>query len=315
MGTALALLEIVLPVFLVIGLGYAAARTRFLAEDVIDALTSYGVRVATPALLFLALLRLDLGQAVDWRALLAFFATINISFFTAMALSRKFWQRRPGEAVAIGFAACFGNTVMLGVPIAERAYGAEVVAAVFGLIALHSAHNYFLGFITMEMVRADGTSFWEGLRRAFATTISNPLIWSLAALPLNLARAPLPEMLVEGLDMLAATAIPVSLFSLGGVLTRYRLRDEIGEALMISSMTLLAMPAIAWVLTAFVLGLAPEFVRAVVILTAMPSGVNGYIFATLYGRAVGTAASAVLLGTILSLGTITFWLGLLALWS
>ncbi len=46
-------------------------------------------------------------------------------------------------------------------------------------------------------------------------------------------------------------------------------------------------------------------------LAAMPPGINGYVFAAMYDRAVGTAASAVVLGTALSLLTITVWLALL----
>src|SRR5690606_3553977 len=180
MSTALALLEIVLPVFFVVGAGYASARTGFLAGAAIDALAAFGVRVGIPALLFLALLRVDLERAVDWRALLAFFSAIVLAFFTAMALSRLVWRRRPGESVAVGFSGFFGNVVMLGIPIAERAYGGEVTAAVFGLVAFHSAHNYFFGFVAMELIRSDGTSVWTGLRRGFVTTARNPLMWSLA---------------------------------------------------------------------------------------------------------------------------------------
>jgi len=56
---------------------------------------------------------------------------------------------------------------------------------------------------------------------------------------------------------------------------------------------------------------APVGAPAAVVMAAMPPGVNGYVFAAMYGRAVGTAASAVLLGTVLSLLTITVWLALL----
>jgi predicted permease len=315
MSTALVLLEIVVPVFLVVGAGYVSARTGFLGAGAIDALAAFAVRVGIPALLFMALLRVDLDRAMDWRALIAFFGAIALAFFVAMTLSRLIWRRRPGESVAVGFSAFFGNVVMLGIPIVDRAYGGEVMAAAFGLIAFHSAHNYFFGFVAMEMIRSDGTSVWTGLRRAFVTTARNPLMWSLAGIVLNVAGVGLPGMLADGLDLLAMAGLPVALFSLGGVLTRYRLRDQIGEAMMVSSVSLLALPAITWGLTAGVFGLPSEFVRAAVILAAMPPGLNGYIFASLYDRSVGTAASAVLLGTVLSIGSITLWLALLSAWS
>ena len=48
-----------------------------------------------------------------------------------------------------------------------------------------------------------------------------------------------------------------------------------------------------------VFGLPEAFVRAAVVMAVMPPGVNGYVFAAMYGRAVSTAASAVILGTVL----------------
>lgn len=315
MSTALALLNIVAPVFLVVGVGWAAVRTRYVPDSFVDPLVRFAVTVLMPALLFLAMLRVDLGRAVDWRAIVSFFGAITAGFFLAMALSRLVWRRRPGESIAVGFSAFFGNVVMLGIPIAERAYGGAVSAALFGLLAFHGTYNYFVGFVAMELIRRDGTSLWTGLSRAFVTTIRNPLmIGLLGGIAVNLAGLRLPEVLLDALGMLSAAALPVALFSLGGVLTRYRLREEIGEALMVSLVSLAALPAIAWSLAEGVFALPPEFVRAAVIMAAMPPGMNGYIFATLYDRAVGTAANAVLIGTVLSLGSITLWLALLAAW-
>ena len=316
MNTALVLLGIVAPVFLVVGGGYVAVRSRFLPDGAIDPLVQVTINVLMPSLLFMAMLRVDLGRAVDWRAAAAFFGAITLVFFAVMALSRLVWRRAPGESVAVGFSAFFGNVVMLGIPITERAYGGAVSAALFGLLAFHGTYNYFVGFVAMELIRRDGQSALAGVSRAFLTTVRNPLmIGLLGGIAVNLAGLPLPGVLLEALDMLGAAGIPVALFSLGGVLTRYRLRDEVGEALMVSAVTLLALPALAWALAAGVFALPPEFVRAAVIMAAMPPGLNGYIFASLYDRAVGTAANAVLIGTILSVGSITLWLALLAAWS
>lgn len=316
MSTALVLLSIVAPVFLVVGAGWGAVRARIVEGGAIDPLVRVTVGILMPCLLFLAMLRVDLGAAVDWRAVVAFFGAITAVFLGVMALSRLLWRRTPGESVAVGFSAFFGNVVMLGIPIADRAYGGAVLAALFGLIAFHGTYNYLVGFVAMELIRRDGTSLWAGVSRAVLTTVRNPLmIGLLGGIAVNLSGLALPGVLLDALDMLAAAALPVALFSLGGVLTRYRLRDEMGEALMVSAVSLLALPALTWALAEGVFGLPPDFVRAAVIMAAMPPGLNGYVFATLYDRAVGTAASAVLLGTVLSVGSITFWLALLAAWS
>ena len=306
------LLGIVVPVFLLIGAGYAAIRLRVLPDASVDALVKFQISAAVPCLLFLAMYRTDLGVALHLEAQISFYLAGTIVFFTAMYVSRLIWRRRPGESVVVGFCALFPNAVMLGIPITERGFGETALAAVFGIIAFHSMYNYFLGFVMMEAVRRDSETVLAGLRKAFMTTITNPLmIGLLLGMAANLATLPIPGMVEDALDMLARAAIPVSLFALGGVLTRYRLRDEIGESLMVSVFSLIVHPTLAWVLTEKVFALPAPYVQATVVMAAMPTGINSYIFAAMYGRAVGTAANAVLIGTVLSVFTITGWLAFL----
>jgi predicted permease len=307
------LFQIVIPVFLVVGAGYITVRTRVFADAFVDGLVRYGVGIAVPCLLFLGMVRTDLAASVSLPALVSFFAAGTACFLVGMWLSRTFWRRRPGESVAVGFCTFFPNVVMLGIPIAERAYGAEAIGAVFGIIAFHSIYNYFVGFIAMEMIRKDRAGLIVALSRATVTTFKNPLMIGLMlGMAVNLSGLVLPQVMIDGLDMVAASAIPVSLFALGGVLTRYSLMAEASEAAMVSALSLIAHPGLAWVLAGPVFGLPPEHVRAVVLLAAMPAGMNGFIFATIYNRAVGTAASSALLATVLSVGSITVWLALLS---
>jgi predicted permease len=312
MSIVATLIDIVAPVFFVVAAGYVSVRSRFLPDGIVDPLVKYAVSIAVPSLLFMAMLRVDLATAINPLVLLAFFGSSTLIFLSVMVVSRVIWRRRPGESVAVGFCGIFSNVVMLGIPIAERAFGAGVMAAVFGIIAFHSIYNYFLGFISMELIRRDGGTLFHALRRAFMTTFRNPLMIGLVAgMAANLSGIELPKVAIDGLEMVAASALPVALFSLGGVLTRYRLLDQVGEAAMVAVFSLTVHPTLAWLVTSVIMDLPIDYVRAAVLLAAMPAGINGYIFATLYNRAVGTAASAALLGTLLSIGTISLWLTLL----
>lgn len=312
MSILLTLLGIVVPVFLVVAAGYISVRFRYFPDGLVDGLVKYAVGFAVPVLLFLSMTRIDLASAVSGAALLAFFLAGTTCFLGAMVLSRVIWRRRPGESVAVGFCSFFPNVVMLGIPIAERAFGAEAMGAVFGVIAFHSIYNYFVGFIAMELVRKDRAGLLVALSRASLTSFKNPLMIGLVSgMAFNLSGLSLPGVLLSALEMVSASALPVALFSLGGVLTRYSLKAEAGEALMVSVFSLIVHPALGWLIAGPMLGLPSDYVNAVVILAAMPAGINGYIFATLYNRAVGTAASSALLATVLSVATVTGWLALL----
>jgi malonate transporter len=302
----------ILPVFLLVGVGYASARLKYLDAAVSDHLNAFAVRLAVPALLFMAMVRVDLGQAYQPGMLLSFYCGALSVFVAAIVLARTIWKRRPGEAVAIGFCAMFSNTVLLGIAIMERAYGKEALTPVFGIISLHAPSLYALGMITMELSRRDGRPLGETLKAAMKSILGNSLmIGIMAGLAVNLSGIKLPEPVLAAGGMLAAAAIPAALVGIGAAMTRYAVRAELSESVMMSALALVLHPAIAFVLAHHVLALPVEQVRAAVVLAAMPPGMNGYIFAVIYKRAESLNASAILVATALSVVTITAWLTLL----
>ncbi len=308
----LAVLNVVLPVFLIIATGYVATRTKLFPDAGIDGLIAFVIKFAIPALLLNAMYRIDLAMAFEWRILVSFYTGALTCFVLGMILARKFWKRTAGEAVAVGFSALFSNTVLVGLAIMTRAYGEEATQPMFGIIALHAPLLYTIGMICMEIARRDGADMKTTARRTLSGVFSNVLmIGILTGLALNVLEIQIPEPIAAALVMLAAATLPTALFSIGAALTRYRMRAEASEALMVSVLLLLVHPGIAYVLSQHVFELSPEFVRAAVVTAAMPAGLNIYIFAAMYNRATGLAAGALLLSTVLSIATITLWLTLL----
>jgi predicted permease len=235
-----------------------------------------------------------------------------ICFVLGIAGARRLFRRRPGEAVAIGFGALFSNSVLLGLPIMERAYGPDALAPSFAIISIHAPFCYFVGITTMEIARADGAGLVATARAIGRTIFRNALMIALGlGFVVNLSGFDLPGPVRAALDMVADSALPGALFALGGVLTRYALRASLAEAGTITFLSLFLHPAIAYVLSAWVFDLSEAFVRAAVVTAAMAPGVNTYVFASLYARGQAQAASAILLGTGVSVLTVSAWLSLL----
>jgi malonate transporter len=303
----LSILEIVLPVFLVLGSGYAAIKTGLLTEVHADGLMKYAQSIAIPCLLFSGVSQLDLGT-VFHPALLASYYTGSFTVFVLGILgARMIFKRRPGEAVAVGFCAMFSNTVLIGLPIMERAYGTTEFN--FAIISVHATFCYFLGFLTMEFSRAGGRGLYQTLGVVFKAMFSNPLMIGIGlGLAVNLLSIPLPSPLVQSIDMVVKSALPAALFALGGILVRYSLTDRLSEIAMVLVLRLIVHPLIALTMTTVVFDLPPILVQTAVISAAMAPGVNVFVFASIYDRAKGTAASSVLLGTVASIFSVTIWL-------
>jgi malonate transporter and related proteins len=306
------ILVVVLPVFLVIGAGYLATRTGVFSSSAVDGLMVFTQSFAIPCLLFRALADLDLGAVFNPRLLISFYAGAVIAFALGILGARRLFHRRPGEAVAIGFGALFSNSVLLGLPIMERAYGTAALAPNFAIISIHAPVCYLIGITTMEFARADGRSLAETARAVARAMFRNGLMIALAlGFVVNLGHIPVPGPVHGALDMMANSALPAALFGLGGVLTRYAIRASLAEAGMIAGLSLILHPAIAYFLSHTVFGLSQDFVRSAVMTAAMAPGVNTYVFASMYARGQAQAASAVLLATGLLVLTASAWLALL----
>ena len=108
-----ALLDVILPVFLVIGAGYLATRGRLLSDAAIDGLMSFAQGIAVPCLLFQGVARLDLANDVALAPFLSFYIGALVCFAVG-GLGARFIFHRPGpDCVAIGFACLFSNTLLL----------------------------------------------------------------------------------------------------------------------------------------------------------------------------------------------------------
>jgi len=308
-----ALLEVILPVFLVLGAGYAAVWAKVFTDEWVDGLMVFTQRFAIPCLLFSAISTLDLEQDFDWRLLFSFYAGATASFFAGMFGARRLFGRPWTDAVAIGFACMFSNTVLLGLPITERAYGPDALAGNFAIIALHAPFGYALGITAMEVARAGGAKLGSP---AFAgqvlrAMVSNALIIGIAlGLAVNLSGIALPGPVTDALDLMVRAALPAALFGLGGVLYRYRPEGDLRQIAWMLGAALVLHASVTW---AFgnVLGLSTDALRSAVVTAAMPPGVNAYIFANMYGVAKRVCASAVLMGTAMSLLTAWGWLAVL----
>jgi len=308
----LEILLIIAPVFIIILTGYLASISSYIKSETSDLINSLSIKVTLPLLLFRAMYNLDFSTALHMPMIIGFFTSAICSFFLCMILARVFWKRRPGEAVAVGFCAFFTNAVLLGLPITERAFGAEALALVYGIIAFHTPIVYSIGMISMEVARRDGASFQVTLKKTLKSIFSNPLmIGLLLGIFSNQIGLYIPQTVMISINMVADGALPIAIFGIGVALTRYKIKSEMKESLMVASIALVFYPALVFFLTYFLLELPKIYVQAAVTIAAMPAGLNVYIFASLYNRAMGLAASVILTTTLLSVVSITLWLQLL----
>ena len=300
--------QVILPVFLVLAAGYIVAWTRLITTDGFDQIMTFAQKIAVPCLLFQGISKLDLGQNFELNLLSAFYLGAVVAFVLGILGARLGFGRSWEDSVAIGFCCLFSNTLMLGLPISERAFGTESLAPNFMIISLHAPVCYAIGVTVMEMMRQNGSGAGAvalGIVRSMARNAM--VLGIIAGFSVNLTGLPVPGVVNDAVGWMARSAIPVALFALGGVLLRYRPEGDLRVILMVCGISLLIHPAIVWRMGRW-LGLNAEQFRAAIITSAVAPGINAYLFADMYGRARRVAASSVLISTALAMFTVWGWL-------
>lgn len=302
-------LNIVGSVFLLIAIGYLSVCNGLFPKEGVRGLIEFINNFAVPCLLFQAMLMVDFRTVFNPEYLLSFYISAFIVFAVAVAIAVYWFKRSPGESIVVGFSAYFTNTVLVGLPIIQRAYGEESLPMVYGIIGLHSPLLLTFSMLSMEFSKRDGRPIPLALKQAGMRVVTNPLLFGiLLGLSANLLEINVPVIIDSATETMAKGVLPAALFGLGGALNQYRLRDTWPQAMVLSALKLILHPLLVLILAQFVFSLSWEMTRIAVILAAMPSGLSAYVFATYYNRATDVAANTILLGTAASAFTVSAWL-------
>ncbi len=305
------ILEAVLPTFGLIALGYGSTRLGILAQSDVRGLVLFAFNFSIPSLLLTSVASLDLAAGIDWRFLGAFYAASLVVYGLGMAWGGVGLGRGlPGQGI-FGMAAAFSNLVLIGVPIVLTTLGPDASLPMLAIIGFHSATFMPLTVVLLLRGGAAG-SLYATLLRSLGEILRNPIILGiLIGFLVNVVGVSLPGPVSTGLDFLGAAAIPCALFAVGGSLAAYPLLGGGWSPLLLSSLKLVVHPALVWVVAVPVLGLEGMAVSVAVLMAAMPTAVNVYLFGAAYDTEERIAARTVLFST--AAAAVTIPLVLLAL--
>ena len=305
------LLDVIIPVFLIISFGYCTVWVRLFSIDTIDGLMKFTQNFAIPVLLFNAIAKVDLANIFNFNLFFSFYVGATAGFLIGFLGSHYIFNRPLEDSVAIGFCCLFSNTVMLGLPITERAYGTDALQHNFAIVSIHAPFCYFLGITVMELIKNTEKSISKKGIIILKAMFSNALVVGIVlGFLVNICGVNLAKSIQASVDMITAVALPAALFGMGGILYQYRPEGDAGPIIMICAVSLIIHPAIVWIFGSQ-LNLTDAQLRSVVITAAMAPGINTYVFANIYGKAKRVASTGVLLSTALSIGTVWVWLSLL----
>jgi len=299
------IIQSVLPIFALVVLGYSAGRFRWVANVTEKGLADFTFKLAIPALLFKTMATAELPETPPYLIWAAYFGSVLTGWLIMTALVPLLLRRPLVDSAPIAMSACFGNVVMVGIPLCLNAIGPSAAGPIAVIISLHSPVLWTIASTHLAITnRSAAKPFGESVKDLVRDLSRNTIIIAiLAGTAWRLTGIGLHPVAENSLAYLGQAAIPCALVSLGLSLVGFQIKGQAPTLTAILIVKLALLPMIAFWISVSVLALPAGTAAVVVIFAAMPTGVNAYLFAVQNGRAMNSASGAIALGTILSVLT------------
>ena len=304
-----------LPVVLLIGIGFAAGRLKLIRGEAVRDLSNLVFLVLVQALLFRTMATADLAR-LDLRSVALYYIVAGAMFF-ALLLIRGLNSR----SAVLALAAIFSNTLMIGVPLVQLAYGQAGLVHLFTLISMHALILLTLATVVLELLVArEQAAAGQGPRRHIAATVAQAVknaVLHPVPLPIiagflySLTGWGLHPVVERPLKLLGDAFGPVALVLVGVTLAQTAIGRHLKDALVISFLKTVVHPLLMWA-AGWALGLSGLPLKVMVVAAALPVGANVFLFSQRYHKEEDLVTASVAVSTVMAVGTISVVMGLLA---
>ncbi len=283
--------------------GYAAGRFRIFTDAASAVLSRFVFVIAMPALIFVSLSKVPVGDFFDWPFLGALGGGMLITMCTSMFVARFLF---PDSLTALGLhglTAMFSSTGYIGLPIILIAFGdAALVPGIIG--AVITGTIFFPITIVLAEIDKGGSSGSIFLSPLLAV-IKNPiLLATIAGLAVSALALDVPKPVATFCNLLGGAYIPCALFSAGLFMVNCTVKGDVREVGWLVFVKLAVHPLITWWLAYHIFELEGALPAIAVLQAALPTGVPVFVLAQQYATFVDRSNAVIFVSTALSIFTL-----------
>jgi len=291
------IIEIVLPVFLIIGLGYAIRRTGLVDDHFFQQTNGLVFYVCLPILLFYKIGTADFAASFNFNLVIATSAGVGCCFLIAYLYGA--WRKYPAPVHGAFCQGAFrGNLAYIGLAIVYNAYGDPGLTRAGILLGfLVPILNIFAILALILPQQQQQKTDYQAITKL---VILNPLIIaSLLGILWSFFHLSMPMVLDRTLNIVAGMTLPLALLSIGNSFSLDKLKGDIYKATLATAIKLILLPIVT---TGFmlVLGISNLDFAIGLLMAGAPTAVATYIMASTMGADGELAGTIVVLATAFS---------------
>src|SRR6267378_1623189 len=210
------ILQALVPVVFVVGLGWLVGRLGVLDPQRIRSITTFIVTVALPAALFVGVFSFSPSQLENVRYLLTLAVALMGTWAAGFALARVAFRRTVPSAGMLAMNGGFPDLAYFGLPVLTAVIGSQ---GLLPIIVGNLVVSVLMVPITIVLLGEMGGTKHESLLDNLKSTVTKPLVWApILGAVLVLFGVKLPPLAEASIKLVGGTAGGTALFALGVVL-------------------------------------------------------------------------------------------------
>jgi malonate transporter and related proteins len=217
----IAVLQVTLPFFALVLLGYIATRQKLMPTTAIPGLNTFVLFFALPCMLFRFGSSTPIAQLLDASVFIVYLPCALTMVALTITLTRSSRRTNWNNASFGALVAAFPNTGFMGVPMLVALLGAKVIGPAIITIVIDLVITTSLCVALSRLDSADTHGASAALKKALLGMASNPMPWAiLLGTAFSAMNLELIGPLAKTVELLGNAASPAALFTIGAVMAR-----------------------------------------------------------------------------------------------
>ena len=309
----LSVIDVVLPVFGLIILGYYLGKNDYFSPSGIKDIIKFIFFLAMPALVFRTGATQFNLESVELSVLILYFGSIGLLFFLSLLIAKLLIKLDFNESLILSSSSTYSNLVLIGLPIVQFGFGEQGLIVLLTILSANALFLFVIPSAFIEIGAKPKSSFLSAMLLTGSSVSRNPLIISIVLGGLwGVSGYDLPYTIDRFTALLGQTASPLALFAVGASLSQYSIRGHILEASLVSAIKLVLAPLLVWFAGSNLFNLSHTWLAVATLCAGLPVAANVFVLSKRFEVGVSISSASIFLSTFLSMLSLSVLLIMLA---
>ena len=303
-------INVTMPIFLVMVIGYILKQIGMLNDNFVTVANKFNFKVTLPFMLFKDIAGVDIKAVFDIKYVL-FCAIVSTICFWVVWGTAKLLVRDKTIRGAFVQSSFRGSAAVMGLAFIQNIYGSSAMGPLMIVSAVPLDNIFSVIVLTFEANDSTGIDKKAKIRQAGSNICKNPIILSiLAGLIVGLLGIQFPTLVNKTVSNVAQMATPLALITIGAGFEGRKALAKIAPTMAASMIKLVLQPLVFLPVAAW-MGFSGEKMIAILIMLASPTTPSCYIMAKSMNNDEVLTASVIVTTTLMAAFTLTGWIFLL----